>query len=72
MSATNELAEAYKVAFPITVTAGSFMGLPFQQWVYILTALYTLFQIIRLLPKMYGCVRCFMRNRTCNRSCKRT
>ena len=72
MSATSELAEVVKVAPPMAVTAVSFMGLPFQQWVYILTALYTIFQIIRLLPKMYGCVRCFMRTRTCNRSCRGT
>lgn len=60
----------YRTAPPIAVSAVTFCGLALQQWVYVVTILYTLFQIIRLLPKMYGCAACFYRNRTCNHSCK--
>lgn len=67
---TNEITEAVHSLPPITVTAASFMGLPLQQWVYLLTAVYTIFQILRLFPKMYGCVACFVKNGTCKRTCK--
>lgn len=55
---------------PIAISVTSFMGLPVSTWVYVLTAIYTLFQIIRLLPKMYGCVICFYKYGTCKRTCK--
>ena len=55
---------------PIAVSAVTFCGLALQQWVYVVTIVYTIIQIVRVLPKMYGCGLCFYRNRTCNRSCK--
>lgn len=66
-NATKELAQA---APPIIVTTTSFLGIALQEWVYVLTGIYTLFQIIRLLPKMYGCVVCFYKYGTCKRTCK--
>lgn len=66
-SAAKAIAEA---APPITVTACSFMGLPMQDWVYVLTAAYTLVQLIRLLPKILGCTKCFCKHWTCPRNCK--
>lgn len=54
---------------PIVVSASTYMGISFQEWVYILTALYTLVQIARLLPKLYGCTRCFAQEWTCPRTC---
>ena len=66
-SAAKELAQCTP---PAVVTAFSIFGYSMQQWVYALTAIYTLFQIVRLLPKMYGCVLCFTKNWTCPRTCK--
>lgn len=67
---TSVVKEITSTAPPLTITVYSFMGLPIQQWVYVLTALYTLFQVVRLLPKMYGCVICFYKYGTCKRTCK--
>lgn len=34
-----------KASPPVTVSAISFMGVPLQTWVYLLTAIYTILQI---------------------------
>ena len=59
-----------EISPPILITAASFLGLGFQSWVYILTAIYTLVQIFRLVPKVIGCGQCFYRNGTCRLDCR--
>ena len=66
-SAVKEIAQSLP---PTAVTVFTIFGVTMQQWVYVLTAVYTLFQIIRLFPKMYGCVQCFSKKWTCPRTCK--
>ncbi|MGL5456738.1 MAG: hypothetical protein ACRDB3_17855 [Citrobacter telavivensis] len=36
---------AVKVAPPVVVSSGHFLGISWEQWVFILTAIYTLLQI---------------------------
>lgn len=36
---------AMKVAPPVVVSSGHFLGISWEQWVFILTAIYTLLQI---------------------------
>jgi len=55
---------------PTTLTVTAFVGVPWQQWVYILGAVYWAILIFRSFPKMYGCCVCFYRNRTCKRNCR--
>lgn len=58
-----------RTAPPLVVSGTTMLGVPWQQWVFILTAVYTLFQILRLLPKMYSCVLCFSREWKCKKIC---
>lgn len=60
---------AARTAPPLFVSGASMLGVPWQQWVFILTALYTFLQTIRLLPKMYSCVLCFSREWKCKKVC---
>jgi hypothetical protein len=62
--------EVGAMAPPVTVTITTILGYTLQEWVYIMTMLYTAIQISRLFPKMYGCAVCFTRDWTCNRKCK--
>lgn len=39
------LSTAAKVAPPVVVSSGHFLGVSWEQWVFILTAVYTLLQI---------------------------
>lgn len=55
---------------PIGVTITGIAGLTLQQWVYVVTILYTLIQIIRLFPKIIGCAVCFWKHGTCDLNCK--
>jgi len=55
---------------PVLITSASFMGIGFQNWVYILTAIYTAVQLLRLLPKIIGCGNCFYKHGTCTLQCK--
>lgn len=55
---------------PVFVTSTHLMGLPWAQWAIILTCIYTAFQIVRLLPKMYSCALCFSRSWKCKKECK--
>lgn len=65
------VADAVKeIAPPAIVTTASFCGVSFQNWVYILTAAYTLVQLFRTIPKIIGCGRCFWTNKTCKLTCK--
>lgn len=59
-----------EVAPPLIITSASFAGVSFQNWVYILTAVYTLVQILRTVPKIIGCSKCFYTHRTCDMKCK--
>lgn len=70
MAARDSVKEVAQVVPPVSVTATSLAGISLEQWVYILTALYTVIQIMRLFPKVYGCVVCFKREWTCKRTCK--
>lgn len=68
---SSSLKEMAQVIPPVSVTVTSIAGIPIQQWVYLLTALYTAIQIARLFPKLYGCALCFKREGwTCRRTCK--
>jgi len=52
---TNELAtQAVKVAPPIAVSALNTAGMPLSEWIYILTAVYLVFQIIVIVPRAYS------------------
>lgn len=66
----NTTAEILKVTPPVLITTSTFMGIVWQEWVFILTAIYTLVQILRLVPKSIACIKCFKRNWTCDKSCK--
>lgn len=70
MIATDAVKEIAPVAPPALVTTASFMGVGFQEWVYILTALYAAVQLLRAVPKIIGCGRCFYLNRTCKLTCR--
>jgi hypothetical protein len=60
-----------KAAPPVAVSSLSFIGLPMQEWVYIVTIVYTLIQIIRVFPKTVYCIRCFSKaGLKCTRACK--
>lgn len=69
-----DVKEAGKAALqgapPISVTISSIAGLTLQQWVYVVTIIYTLIQILRLCPKVVGCIVCFWRHGTCDLNCK--
>ena len=54
---------------PVAVTTLSWCGVAIQDWVLVATLLYTLIQILRVIPKIYGCAVCFSRNLSCDRSC---
>ena len=56
---------------PVLIASATFMGVSFQNWVYLLTAIYTVIQIFRLLPKIIGCGRCFYSNGTCTLVCRK-
>lgn len=45
MIESETLSTVVKVAPPIAVSGGHFLGISWEQWVYILTAVYTLLQI---------------------------
>lgn len=68
---TKTVSSALKeISPPVAVTSAAFMGVSFQNWVYILTAAYTLVQLLRLLPKIIGCGNCFYKHGTCTLTCK--
>jgi len=62
--------ESVKVVPPALITATSFFGIEWQIWVYILTAIYTLIQILRQGPKVYTCMLCFIEHRRCSKKCQ--
>ena len=62
--------EAAQMTPPVAVTATAIMGFSLQEWVYIATIIYTVIQIARLFPKMYGCAVCCSRKWECKRNCK--
>jgi hypothetical protein len=49
-----------KPAPPVAVTALSFAGVGLQDWVYILTAIYTLVQLALVAPKLVRAVRSWL------------
>lgn len=46
-----------KLSPPVTVSALSIAGVGLQDWLYILTGLYTALQLLLLTPKLIGFVR---------------
>lgn len=62
--------EGLKAAPPVIVSATQFMGFALQEWVYIITIVYTLTLIARSLPKTGACIVCFWKHRACDRKCK--
>lgn len=61
---------AKEISPPALITTASFMGVSFQDWVYILTAIYAAVQLLRTMPKIIGCGRCFWINKTCQLTCR--
>lgn len=59
-----------RTAPPLAVSGAPFLGVTIPEWVGILTIIYTTFQILRLLPKMYSCALCFSRAWKCKKECK--
>lgn len=50
-----EIAEqAAKAAPPVAVAGVSIAGIPLSEWVYALTAVYLLFQIVVIIPRVCG------------------
>lgn len=71
MNKTETLSETVaRAAPPVAVSTFSFLGFSLQEWVYVLTILYTGIQILRMLPKAVRCFRCFCRNLTCTGECQ--
>lgn len=50
---------------PVAVSGLSLLGVTLNEWVYVITIVYTLMQIIRVLPKTIKCGRCFLHNGQC-------
>ena len=59
-----------RTAPPLAVSATTVLGFTVPEWVGLLTIIYTTFQILRLLPKMYSCALCFSRAWKCKKECK--
>lgn len=75
MAVREAVREAGKdLAYGVPAFGVSFMskiaGLTLQEWVYVVTILYTIILIGKQIPKMIGCAVCFLRERTCKRTCK--
>ena len=51
-----KLAEAAQAAPPVSVAGLSISGVPLQEWVYIVTIVYTVILIIKSLPEVYKAV----------------
>lgn len=62
--------EGIKAAPPLLVSASQFAGIALQEWVYIITIIYTLTLLVRSIPKTVACVKCFWKHRACDRRCK--
>jgi hypothetical protein len=62
--------DALKAAPPVAVSIASWGGITLQEWVYIITIIYTVLLMFRAMPKTYACVTCFVRHRSCDRKCK--
>jgi hypothetical protein len=62
--------DALKVTPPAVVTITSWIGMPLQEWVYVITLIYTSLLLIRAIPKTCVCVSCFVRHKSCDRKCK--
>ncbi len=52
MTNTHTAAEVAKAAPPLTVTGMELLGFPLSDWVLVLTAVYTLCQIVAVLRRM--------------------
>jgi hypothetical protein len=52
-------------AAPLAVSGLSLAGVTLNEWVYICTIIYTLFQIVRVLPKAVRCGKCFWQHGAC-------
>lgn len=62
--------EGVKAAPPVVITVSTWGGLALQDWVYIITFIYTLTLLLRSLPKTTACIKCFWKYRACDRRCK--
>lgn len=61
---------AKEVSPPAIVSGATILGLELQHWVYVVTIVYTLIQILRTFPKIIGCGVCFYKHGTCTLQCK--
>lgn len=61
---------ARNTAPPVTVSAFSLLGIPLNEWVYIITIVWILYQFLRSIPKTFGCIQCFYKHRRCTLHCK--
>jgi hypothetical protein len=59
-----------EVAPPAIISAATMLGIGLQDWVLYLTLAYAAIRILALLPKLFGCGRCFVKNRACLLTCR--
>lgn len=57
---------------PAVYVASTYMGHTWSEWSAIAITVFTFFQIVRLLPKMYSCMLCFSRAWKCKKTCTQT
>lgn len=70
MTTAETLKEAAQTAPPVTVVTMNYCGIALSDWVLIATLVYTTVQLLRLIPKIIACIRCFYKSGNCNRNCK--
>lgn len=72
MTTTEAAKETAQTLPPVAVATITYNGITLQEWVYIATIAYTIVQLLRLIPKIIACIKCFYKAGGCNRNCKLT
>ena len=65
----DHIADFGKASPPIAITSLSLFGLPLSEWVYLLTAIYTLLLILGFLRKLFFSYRRSDRDPACAEDC---
>lgn len=66
---TTLVKEVVHSAPPAVYAVTTWWGHTWSEWSAIAITIFTMFQIVRLLPKMYSCVLCFSRAWKCKKTC---
>ena len=66
---TENIVDAAKASPPIAITSLSLFGLPLSEWVYLLTAIYTLLLILGFLRKLFFSYRRSDKDPACAEDC---